>query len=273
MKRLITTIFAVMVASATMAFAAGDNENVFDRGIELPSSRFIPKGTIGSGITFSYNTFDLGNSANDMGYHLLASLLKNISGSAYTVGVAPTVHYFFKDNVSAGVRFDYDRTSADLASASLSLGDDLNFDVNDYGLLRQSFSGSATIRDYMPIQNSKRFAIVIEGRLTGAYAQSESYKMEDGLKHGVYEDTYKGSLSLVPGICIFVTNQVAFEVQVGVMGLNFQKTFQTKNQVDTSEMFTSSANFKVNLLSIEFGTSFYIGTGQRKANKQKLLNQ
>lgn len=271
MKRL-STILAVMVASAAMAFAQ-NNDKVFDRGIELPSSRFIPKGTIGAGLTFSYNTYDLGTSSNDAGYQMLASLLKNITGSAYSVGVAPTVHYFFKDNVSAGARFDYNRTSMDLASLSLSIGDDMNFDINDYGYLKQSFSASATLRDYVPIQNSKRFAIVIEGRLTGGYAQSETYKMEDGLKHGVYEDIYKGSLSLVPGICIFVTNQVAFEVQVGVMGLNFQKSFQTENQVKTSEMFTSGANFKVNLLSIEFGTSFYIGTGQRQANKQKQFQQ
>ena len=66
---------------------------------------------------------------------------------------------------------------------------------------------------------------------------------------------------------MFVTNEVAVEVAVGLLGLNYNKTVQTTNQVDVSVMESSGANFKINPLSIELGLSFYIPTGANRAKK------
>ena len=76
-------------------------------------------------------------------------------------------------------------------------------------------------------------------------------------------------LGLVPGLCAFVTNEVALEVAVGLLGFNYQKVVQTTNQVDVSEMERSGANFKLNIFSISFGLSFYIPTGDNRVKKAK----
>lgn len=81
---------------------------------------------------------------------------------------------------------------------------------------------------------------------------------------GTYQDIYNFELGLVPGIAAFITNEVAFEISVGLLGFNYQKVVQLTNQVERSEMENSGANFKVNLLSIGFGLSFYIPTSNIK---------
>ena len=116
----------------------------------------------------------------------------------------------------------------------------------------------------MPIAGSKRFAMFAELRGTGAYAQSQSYKTEDGRKYGTYQDIYKGALSVVPGLCWFVSNEAALEVSVGVLGFTHQKTVQTTNQVEVSQMVKNDASFKINLLSISMGVYIYIQTDRNK---------
>lgn len=268
-KTYFLLVLLTLSSGPLSARGGGRGDVPFDRGISSPSTTFIPKGTLGSGFSFSYQTYNAGNARNDAGFVLFSSLLQNLRGDLVTLSMAPQLSYFLWDNVSVGVRFDYGRTDLDLSSAELSLGDDLKFDIRDYGYFRQSYTGSLTLRDYMPIEGSKRFSLFMEGRLTGGYAQGENYKMEEGLKHGVYQDIYKGSLNLVPGICIFITNSVAFEVGIGVMGLNVQKVVQTENQVKTSTLLQSGANFHINLLSIEFGTHVYVLDRHHRSSRKK----
>ena len=130
-----------------------------------------------------------------------------------------------------------------------------------------AYTASATLRNYMPIADSKRFAMFTELRITGGYAQSETYKMDGSDKFGTYQDIYQFELGLVPGITAFVTNEVAVEISVGLLGFNYQKVNQTTNQVEYSMMENSGANFKVNLFSLAFGMTFYIPTGDHRVKK------
>lgn len=255
---IVLQLFILLSAFPLAAKPGGKDYEPFDRGIHSMSSLFMPKGTIGTGFSFSYSTFDTGKAGQDAGFVLFSRLIQNVRGDLVTLSLAPQFEYFLWNNVSLGTRFDYARTDLKLGSASFMFGDGLAFDIQDYGYFRQSYTGSFTIRDYMPIDGSRRFSLFMEGRLTGGYAQGENYKMENGLKHGVYQDIYKGRFSIVPGICIFLTNSFAFEVGIGVMGIHFQKTVQTENQVKTSQLVQSGANFHINLFSIEFGTHVYL---------------
>lgn len=265
-KLLISTLFLFTVISAQAL--ANDKpeqdsllvaqEKPFDRGIGLPSSRFIPKGTIGGGLTLSYSNYNLGKGADDAGYKMLFSMLSGIHGDIKSYGIAPFVSYFVADNISVGLRFDYDYSCMNLGAADLSLGDMLSMNVQDVGFTKQSYMGAIALRDYIPIAGSKRFAMFVELRAAGGYAQSESFQIEDGNKFGTYQDIYKCYVGLVPGLTCFVTNEIAIEASVGVLGYEYQKTVQTTNQVDVSKMVKNSADCKINLLSINLGMSFYI---------------
>ena len=56
----------------------------------------------------------------------------------------------------------------------------------------------------------------------------------------------------------FVTNNTALELSIGVFGIGYEKTTQIRNQIEEGSTVSSNMNFKVNLLSIGFGVSFYL---------------
>ena len=248
-----------MLALATALTAAAKSDTTavkpFDRGIGKSNSCFIPKGTVGAGVSFSYSKYNLGNMADD--------------GAVTSFTISPFVSYFVIDNLAIGARFNYERFGFGLNGVNLSINEDLGLSLKDFHHLKQSYTGSITLRNYMPLANSKRFAMFTELRATGGYAQSETYRKEDEGKYGTYQDIYKFELGAVPGVSAFITNEVALEISVGLLGFDYQKVVQVTNQVEKSQMEKSGANFKINLFSINFGMSFYLPTGQHRPKKNK----
>lgn len=266
-------IISMLVLSAVECFAGSRNDREpvepFDRGIGTSTSVFVPKGTVNFGVNFNYSTLDLGAAEEDFGYSMLFDLVNGLDGYMYTFGLAPHVSYFVADNLSIGARFDYDRSSVDLGNASLSIGEDMGFGISDYHMLKHLFSTSLTMRYYMPIADSKRFAIFAEARATGAYGQSKAWKVDGDDNFGTYQVIQKGALTFVPGISVFAHDNVALEVAIGILGINYTRTEQIRNQVEHSVMQTSGANFRINPLSIEIGTSFYFYTGPHSKKARK----
>lgn len=258
MKKLFITLILAVSAAAIVAAAEKGETQEFDRGVGKMNSVFIPKGYMGGGLTFSYNTYNLGQSANDVGYSMLFSLLSGIQGEMSTVGVSPSVSYFVMDNLSVGARFDYNRTSLDVGNLGLSLGDLASISIQDYHMLKNMYSSAVAARYYMPIANSKRIAMFGELRLGFDVGQSVAYQAKGGNNFGTFQTIYGGGINVVPGLCVFATNEICVEVAVGVLGINYQYVKQESNLVDTSVMHQSGANFKINPLSISLGMSFYL---------------
>lgn len=277
MKRIF--ILSVLFLSLGSVLQAADREKrpvePFDRGIGRSTSVFIPAGTVGAGVSFSYNDYSFGNGLNDTGYQMLFSLIQNFRGNMMSFGIAPHMSYFIRDNLSVGARFDYDRSILGLNNLDLALSDALSLSVGNFNYMKQSYTGAVTLRNYIPFGQSRRFAMFTELRLTGGYGQAESYRMgydevlEEGYKSGTYQDIYQFEVGLVPGLSAFVTNEVALEVSVGLLGFNYQKVEQVTNQVERSEMERNGVNFRINLLAINFGLSFYIPTGDHRMKKNQ----
>lgn len=265
MKKLLLTFLCIIIIEPMVSASSSEEEAAtFDRGVGKMNSVFIPKGYMGGGLSFSYKTYDLGNGADDAGYSALFSLLSGVKGSLQTYGVAPSFSYFIKDNLSIGARFDYDRTELGLNTLGLSLGDLASFDLNDFHFLKNSYSGAVTARYYMPIANSRRIAMFGELRLGCDIGQSVSYQVVNGRNQGTFQDIYGAALNVVPGLCVFATNEVCVEVAVGILGLSYQYIRQETNKVDVSVMQQSGANFRINPLSINLGLSFYLPVVSKK---------
>ena len=65
-------------------------------------------------------------------------------------------------------------------------------------------------------------------------------------------------LSVTAGLVAFVTNAMALELNVGVMGITYESVKQIHNQVAVGRRSGSMMSFKVNLLSIGLGMAFYL---------------
>lgn len=219
-----------------------------NRGLVNLVNAIVPKGHWVVGLTGSY-------SAHNNNNYMLA-VIEGVESMGYTIDVSPMVTYAIGDNLTLGGRFEYGRSLLKIDDAAFVYGDNIDISVIDYYALQNSYTLMAVMRQYIPLGHGKRFAFFSELRLHGGFFQSK-YAFDRPVK-GTFSEGYSLGVGLVPGIVAFATNDVAFEVTVGMLGVGYTHTDQLHNQVYSGESNTSAMNFKVNLLSIGLGVSFYI---------------
>ena len=244
----------ILLLAACLAFP-GQAQEKFTRGFAGRNKIFIPKGSVGGGLSISWRKYTLGE---DDGFTVLSKYIGNIKGGYNTFGVTPSFEYFLADNLSLVARFEYSWLGVDLDNASLHLSEDLGLDITGEHYKRQSYALAAGVRYYLPFMGSKVFGFFVEGAINGGYVHSMLYELEGGLKHGTYNSNWKVALRVDPGICFFVQENVDFEVSVGLLDLTYQFNKQSENQVKTSSGSGLGTGFNINLLALRFGVHFYL---------------
>lgn len=227
------------------------NQRRAERGISSISNLFVPKGQWIFGGTISYSTH------NNSDYDVL--VIDDITSEGYTFKVSPMIGYALGCNSTLGVRFIYGRTLLKLDGANVSFGDgdsSTDLSVDYYYALRHSYSLAAVYRRYIPFGDSKRFGIFTDIQLLFGGSQGK-YAADSPIK-GTFQRGFDFELGVSPGLIAFATNNMAVEVNVGMMGIGYSRVEQVRNQVTTSTRHQSAMNFKVNLLSIGLGVSFYL---------------
>ena len=227
------------------------NEMRRERGLTDTHNLFVPKGQWVFGGTASYSTHTNDN------YKFL--VVEGIDSKGYTFRISPLIAYAVRDNMALGGRFIYSRTLLKLDNAELHFGDPetgTNIVAKDYYALRQTYSAAAIWRQYIPLGRNKRFALFNEMSLSAGGTQARF--ANDSPVKGTYETGYTLSLGISPGIVAFATNNMAVEVNVGVMGITYNHAKQVHNQVTVGKRNTSMMNFKVNIFSIGLGMAFYL---------------
>ena len=227
------------------------NEMRRERGLTDTHNLFVPKGQWVFGGTASYSTHTNDN------YKFL--VVEGIDSKGYTFRVSPMIAYAFRDNMALGGRFIYSRTLLKLDNAELHFGNEktgTNIVARDFYSLKQTYSAAAIWRQYIPLGRNKRFALFNEMSLAAGGTQARF--ANDSPVKGTYETGYTLSLGISPGIVAFATNNMAVEVNVGVMGISYTHAKQVHNQVTVGKRNTSMMNFKVNIFSIGLGMAFYL---------------
>ncbi|KKB46620.1 MULTISPECIES: hypothetical protein [Parabacteroides] len=246
MKR---TPFYLLLIALFFSLPVMAKKEKYERNIVMKT--FIPKGQWMVGATFSYNEHV------DDNFEFL-SVLKDINSEGYTFKVTPLVSYFIKDNISIGGRFAYSRSFTKLDNISLELGDDLSFEVQDYHSTSNTYTASVFLRTYLNLGDSKRFGLFNEARVSYGYSESSGSTGKGVDLSGLYQLKHNLNISVAPGLTCFINDFTAVEASVSVAGLNFNWYDQTRDQVNKGSRTASSANFKINLLSIDLGIVFYL---------------
>ena len=226
-------------------------EKIKERGITNMDNIFVAKGSWIGGVNASYS-----HHIND---NYSFAIIDGIMSEGYTLRASAMGAYALRNNMAIGIRGTYNRSNLTVNSANLKFGDDetgTEISINQYKVVRHSYSAAAIWRQYIPLGRSKRFAIFNEMSL-GAGASQAIFAADQPVK-GTYEEGYSISLGVSPGLMAFATNDIAIEVNVGVMGINFSDVKQVHNQIYDGKRRSSSMNFNVNLLSIGVGVSFYL---------------
>ncbi|MCR2029645.1 hypothetical protein [Alistipes timonensis] len=221
------------------------------RGLVDISHVFVPEGQWIFGGTASYSAH-----AND---DYTFFIVEKINSDGYTFKVSPLIGYALRNNMALGMRFVYGRSLLKVDSGELNLGDEesgTHLTAEYYYSLKHSYSAAAIWRQYIPLGRNRRIALFNEMSLTLGGHQKKF--AADSPVRGTYETGYSVSLGVSPGLVAFATNSMAVEVNVGVMGISYTHAHQDHNRVREGDVKSSLMNFKINLLSIGLGVSFYL---------------
>ena len=220
-----------------------------DRG--LYNYLFIPKGQWAFGLTASYGELNV----NDV--EVLA-MLTNVDFNGKTYAIKPSVSWFFNHNQSVGMKIIYSRAEGKLGSLGLDMGDDLSFSLRDVKYTSQSYAAAISYRSYVGLDRNKRFAVFYEADLsftTGSSDFSRLYNDEPRLTHTRINEV---SLNFSPGVCVFIMENVSFNLSFGVFGVKLRTEHQSTNGIDEGSRLSSGANFRFNIFNINFGLGGHI---------------
>ncbi len=216
----------------------------FDRG--LFNYIFVPKGKWGFGLTASYGELQ----TEDV---QILSLINDIDFKGKMYSIKPFISYYFANNRSVGLKFDYSRGIADLSNVAFDFDDDLSFNLRDVSYYQQSFAVSTFYRGYVGLDTHGRFGIFNEVDLAFGSGSSRFKRIYDGAPRDTRTIITQGSLNFSPGVCVFIQDMVSFNVSFGVFGLKWRHESQSTDGVYEGSRTTSGANFKFNIFNINFG--------------------
>lgn len=204
----------------------------------------IKKGNLFISTTFSINHKESENEA----------LLLQTLDDSYRLDWAVTLRsgYFIKDQFAVGAFFKYANQL-----------DEIGF-TNDIGKvnenrLERSYSIAPFIRNYLPL-GSGRFCLFNETNLEFTYGSSvKQISNPDDVSRTV-GDSYQLKLGIQPGIAAFITKGVSFEVGTALLGLSSTYTTSVIDGDTSNKGYTYSndVNFKIDLLSLFLGITFYL---------------
>ena len=244
-KRLLLLSVAFILLGLSARVSA---QEAFKRNLEQVS--FVPKGAWVAGVSVSYSQSDQDN------YQFL--IFEKINGDSYTFKVSPTVMFCFKDNLTAGGRFAYSRQRTRLNTADIVLDSETDYDMSNLYSISHSYLGTALFRNYISLGRSTRFGLFTEVQLQMGGGQSKLCNGAGNDLTGTYERNFQFNVGVAPGLSVFLNNYSAIEVNVGVLGFNYNHTRSVTDQIYIANRHTQQANFKINLFSITFGVMFYI---------------
>ena len=222
-----------------------------ERGIVDAKNVFVPRGQWIFGGYASYSTH------KNISYNFV--VFEDIQSDGYNFKINPMIGYAIKDNMALGARFIYSRSLLKLDGGEISLGDGdsgVNISADYYYTIKHSYLAAAVWRQYIPLGKNRRLALFSEVSLAAGGHQSK-FAANSPVK-GTYGTGYEISLGVSPGLIAFVNNVMAVEINVGVMGLDYERSRQVHNQVATANVEKSYMNFNVNLLTVNLGVVFYI---------------
>ncbi len=249
-KRIgLTTLLSACTLIVTWAQSSTDTiVGKQERG--LKQYTFVPKGQwiVGGNISYSQQSED--------NYQFL--IVEDINGNGYSFKVSPMFTYMVANNMGVGGRLAYERSLMKINSADINLSDDMHFDIGNIYRLSHSYSGMAVLRNYISIGRNMRFGLFNETQLQLGGGQSKLVSGTGENITGSYESRFMVGVNLAPGITAFINNNVAIELNIGLLGFKYSSIKQVTDQIYEGNTNSTSASFQINLFSIGLGLAFYI---------------
>lgn len=244
MNRFLLSILVLVAALPLQA-------RTVDRGLGDPKSVYIEKGSWQIGFSGGYRTYGaegLNGSAGTSFY----GIVKDLSGQAAMGSVSASGAWFFANNMAVGVRFGYEQSNVDIDSGSI-----LAFvALQNRHVDAMHFTGDLFCRAYIPLFNSKIFAIYGEGSLGGKRGYSKDYEETDRGKLGTYSDDFSFAFKMSSGLSVFVNDFCAISFTLPFLQIGKTWSNEIKEGEPSSKRSQVIADYKPDFLGLSIGVSY-----------------
>lgn len=235
----------------------------YDRGLAFDTrTPSMPKGLWVAGFNIGYSQL------NTDDYRFLIIEKANITG--HSLNLSPMVHYVFANNQSIGIRFAYKRNWVDIPYLKLNLTDEMNNMLFKDGHIRYRYENHTymaylSYRYYVGFGSSvRRLLFFNEVQLGFGGGQQRELSGEpvensgDQYRTGTYQNSFNFRIGLSPGVSFFVTNVLAIELQIGLLGYEWKRSRQWGTNLQQSSIDSHNVSSRFDFLSVAFGTTFYL---------------
>ncbi len=171
--------------------------------------------------------------------------------------------YFFKENVSVGLGLQFGEDKADLVANLLN-----NSYKRDIRNFSRSYGVLGFIKNHIPVSSNNVFYVTNQTELFYGYKSGPSETFISDILERQYAEKHSMGISIRPGILVFLTDDFAFDLNMGILGFSHsQENVAYKypennppsesNRKEESKNRSTDLNLKFDLLKIGFGFSYY----------------
>lgn len=222
-----------------------------DRGLGNPKAVYIEKGSWQFGFSGGYKAYGA-EGLNETAGTSLYGIVNDLSGQARMWDASASAAWFFANNFALGVRFGYGQSDMDIDRVSV-----LSFvNLQNRHIDGMHYTGDLFCRAYIPLFNSKIFAIYGEGSLGGKRGYSKDYAETDRGKLGTYSDDFSVAFKMSSGLSVFVNDVCAISFSLPFLQVGKTWSDEIKEGEPSSKRSQVIANYKHDLLGISIGVSY-----------------
>ncbi|MDE5744658.1 MAG: hypothetical protein K2H84_03230, partial [Paramuribaculum sp.] len=206
----------------------------YDRG--LFNFLFIPKGQWTFGLMASYGEFN----SDDV---QILNAIKDFTFKGKLYSIKPSFGYFIGNNQSIGLKLNYTRGEASLGGLTVDIDEDMNFSLKDVSYFSNSYAIGVFYRTYVGLSAMKRFGVFNDVDLSFGNSSSRFKRYYSGELRDTRTNATSVSLNFSPGVCVFIMENVSFNVSFGVFGLQVRHEKQLTDGIEEGSRTSSGANF------------------------------
>ena len=222
-----------------------------DRGLGDPKTVYIEKGTWQLGVSGGYKTYGAEGLGETAGTSLYG-IVKDLSGQATMGNFSASGAWFFANNMAVGVRFGYEQSDVDIDNGSI-----LSFvALQNRHIDAMHLTGDIFCRAYVPLFDSKIFAIYGEGCLGGKRGYSKDYEETDRGKLGTYSDDFSFAFKMCSGLSMFVNDFCAISFTLPFYQIGKTWSNEIKEGEPSSKRSQVIADYKPDFLGLSIGVSY-----------------
>lgn len=252
-------LFASLIAS--VSFSQSEVKAPNDKDIRpskfsmYSAGKHLTKGVWSLGGTISAKSNNVSN------IDLLLADVRSFDQRAFNLRLEGS--YFLKENFSVGIALQIGESKFDLAVDLLNKS--FQKQIRNY---ERNYGVVGFVKNHVPTSTKNVFFITNQTELFYGYENGPSETYVGSALERKYSMKHSFGINIRPGILIFFTDNFAFDINMGVLGLSHSSedvsyTYPPNNlpaesdiKTDTKNSYTD-LNLKFDLLKIGFGFSYY----------------